>query len=437
MKKFKIKSILCIATSIALSFTMFTGCGKETNIEKQDEARRISVKKIGATENSDTITVSGNITPIEIAQLSFKLGGVISEVYYKAGDSVKVGESIAGLDPIDYSIQASAANADRYMAKSGVGVAQAQYEVAKAEYNAASLQAETEIPSKTAQAKAKLELTEATYNRIKALVDGGGAAQSDLDEIETKLKADNETYQQALDAKKITDAKLAAAKHKVDAYEAQIYASSAEEQKAISAVSKANNDLEDTIISSPFDGIVLKKIMNKGETVAAGYPIVAIGNTNKVYAEIGVPDEYINLLQKGQRAEITVYGTDGVFNGKIDEIGSLADSNTRSFLVKILLDNEDGLLKPGMVARATIKKGTENGLFVPLESVLQLSSGSSVYIYDEKNGTVKKRAITTGEILGDTIEITKGVKDGEQLVVEGQFMLHDGDFVQLAEEDIQ
>lgn len=437
MKKFKIKSILGITTSILLSCTMLIGCAKDTSVEKQDDIRRISVMKIGEAQNSDTITVSGNITPTEIAQLSFKLGGVISEIYCKEGDSVKSGEGIARLDAIDYSIQASAANADQHMAKAGVGVAQAQYDVAKAEYNAASLQVETEIPSKIAQAKAQFELTEATYNRIKALVDGGGASQSDLDEIEAKLKADKETYQQALDSKTISDAKLEAAKHKVEAYEAQIYASSAEEQKAKSAVSKANNDLGDTTISSPFDGVVLKKVMNKGETVAAGYPIVAIGNTNKVYAEIGVPDEYINLLQKGQSAEITVYGTEGVFSGKIAEIGSLADTNTRSFLVKILLDNENGILKPGMVARATIKTGTSNGLFVPLESVLQLSAGSSVYIYDEQKGAVEKRAVTTGEILGDTIEVTNGIKEGEQLVIEGQFMLHDGDFVQLAKEDKQ
>lgn len=437
MKIVKVKKFLSSTAAIVISCITLTGCANDTGLQQQEELRRISVMEIGSAQNNNMITVSGNITPMKTVQLSFKLGGVISDIYSKEGETVKSGEKIAKLETSDYSIQASVANADESMAQAGIGVAQAQYEAAKAEYDAASLQAETEIPSKIAQAKAQLELTQVTYNRFKSLVEAGGAAQSELDEIGTKLTADTETYQQALDAKTISEANLGAAQHKVEAYAAQIHASSAEAKKAISAVSKANNDLEDTTIVSPFDGVILKKTMNAGETVSAGYPVVAIGNTNNVYVEIGVSDEYINFLKKGQSAKITVYGNDGVFNGKIAEIGSLADINTRSFLVKILLDNPEGVLKPGMIARASIQTGTANVLAIPLESVLQLSAGSSVYLYNAQSGTVEKRTVTTGEILGENIEVTDGVQVGEKLVIEGQFMLHDGDFVQLTGEDVQ
>src|SRR5699024_10298981 len=111
----------------------------------------------------NTLSLSGNVTPVETVNLSFKLDGVIDKVIPDEGSFVNKGDIVANLKTDDYALQKKAAEADKYSAQAGVSAAESQYEAAMAEYEAAKYQVETEIPSKIAQAKAQLELTQTNY----------------------------------------------------------------------------------------------------------------------------------------------------------------------------------------------------------------------------------------------------------------------------------
>lgn len=419
------KPLILVLTTCAL---LFTGCKADVEENKQVE-RNVKIKTINEEGMLNTLSLSGNVTPIETIKLSFKLDGVINEVIPEEGSFVKNGELIASLKTDDYALQKKAAEADKYSAQAGVSAAESQYEAAMAEYESAKYQVETEIPSKITQAKAQLDLTQATYDRIKTLYENGISTKSQFDEISAKLTADTETYEQALDAKGIAESKLEASLKKVEAYGAQISASSAVVEKAQAAVDKSVNDLSDTAIYSPMNGVVLKKLYSSGETVAAGYPVVAIGNINSVYVEVGVSDKYINSIKQGQNANIYVYGTNKEYTGTVEEIGSLADSTTRTFNVKIRVDNQNGEIRPGMVAKANLNISGESVCLVPLSSVIQLSSGSIIFTYDENTNTVSKKSVVTGDIIGDNIQIIEGISTGDVIVTEGQFLIKDGDKV--------
>ncbi len=413
---------------LATCSLLFTGCSSEVENNKTVE-RSVKTQKINEEGVLNTLSLSGNVTPIETVKLSFKLAGVINEVIPEEGSIVKSGELIANLKTDDYNLQKKAAEADKYSAQAGVSAAESQYEAAMAEYESAKYQVETEIPSKVTQAKAQLDLTQATYDRVKTLYENGISTKSQFDEISAKLTADTETYQQALDAKGIAESKLEASLKKVEAYGAQVSASSAVVEKAQAAVDKSVNDLSDTAIYSPMNGVILKKLYSSGETVAAGYPVVAIGNINSVYVEVGVSDKYINSIKQGQSANIYVYGTDKEYTGTVEEIGSLADSTTRTFNVKIRVDNPNGEIRPGMVAKANLNISGESVCLVPVSSVIQLSSGSVIFTYDESTNTVTKKPVVTGDIIGDNIQIIEGITTGDTIVTEGQFLLKDGDTV--------
>lgn len=419
------KPLILVLTTCAL---LFTGCKADVEENKQVE-RNVKIKTINEEGMLNTLSLSGNVTPIETVKLSFKLDGVINEVIPEEGSFVKNGELIASLKTDDYALQKKAAEADKYSAQAGVSAAESQYEAAMAEYESAKYQVETEIPSKITQAKAQLDLTQATYDRIKTLYENGISTKSQFDEISAKLTADTETYEQALDAKGIAESKLEASLKKVEAYGAQISASSAVVEKAQAAVDKSVNDLSDTAIYSPMNGVVLKKLYSSGETVAAGYPVVAIGNINSVYVEVGVSDKYINSIKQGQNANIYVYGTNKEYTGTVEEIGSLADSTTRTFNVKIRVDNQNGEIRPGMVAKANLNISGESVCLVPVSSVIQLSSGSIIFTYDENTNTVSKKSVVTGDIIGDNIQIIEGISTGDVIVTEGQFLIKDGDKV--------
>ena len=372
---------------------VLSGCtDKKQEVFKEQESdkemtRHVLVKEIGTSEYLEELSLSGNIIPVQTVKTAFKIPGVISEVLVNEGDRVEKGQVIAKLKQQDYAIKVKATSA---------------------ELAAAELQIETEIPAKINQAKAQYDLTKASYERAQALFEQEAVSKAQLDEISAKLIVDENTYQQAQDAKGIAETKL---------------------QMAEASLEAARTTIDDTVIYSPISGVVLQKTMQEGEVTAAGYPIAVIGQLDEVWVQIGVSDEYINSLYKGQTAEVYVYGTQEIQKAVIDEIGSLADAKTRTFPVKLLVDNKEGKLKLGMVTKVRLPMNQSQKVAIPLGSVIQLSDGPAVYVYSDKTQTVSKKRIETGEILKDQIEVLDGLESGDKLVVEGQFVIKDGDKV--------
>ena len=433
--------------SLLLLMTLLAGCSN-VNAEQSSKAelRTVGVETVEANGYGDVLTVSGNIVPTQTVKASFKIPGVLYDVAVSEGESVFAGQTIATLDKVDYNIQVKGAQAQRGAAQAQTSAAVAQREAATAQKDAAAidietaqLQLDTEIPTKIEQAKAQYDLTKTSYDRVKTLYEQGIASKSQFDEISAKLTVDQNTYQQALDAKSIAESKIKSAQSQLHAAEAQISmtnaqvsASNAQIAASEAQLDAAKNNLDDTVLTSPINGVVLQKISEKGETISAGYPIVAIGDINNVYAEIGVTDEAVNQITKGQQAEIYIYGLNETVTGVVDEINSLADTTTRTFPVKIRIDNADGKLKPGMVCRAEIPMDNIKSIFVPIDSVIHFAEGSAVFVLNENN-TVSKKTVATGEITGDKIQIYSGLQSGDVIVTKGQFTLHDGDTVQIEE----
>lgn len=367
---------------------LLTGCQeKQEGITEQKIIKQVYIQTIDQSAYSDQLTVSGNIVPTQTVKVSFKIPGIVSHVVVNEGDTVHKGDTIAKLDQEDYLIQVKAD---------------------EAQVKAARLQIETEIPAQINQSKAQYELTKTTYERIKTLVEKGAVSQSQLDEISAKLVVDKNTYDQAIGAKEIAQSKLEVAQSELDF---------------------ANANIQDMILYSPIEGIVLQKMVEDQETISEGYPVVVIGQTGKVWAQIGVTDEYINALHQGQKAKVYIYGIDRWVEGSIDEITSLADEKTRTFPVKIDLDNSKGEFRPGMICKAEIPLKDSKKILIPISSVIHLAAGSAVYTYSDNTKTVEKRMIETGEIVNDQIEVVKGLKFGEKIVVQGQFVIHDEDVV--------
>lgn len=376
-----------IIAILSMTLILLTGCTPKPAAAQEEVRRSVCYVTVKPSEYSEELTLSGNVVPIQTVKLSFKLPGVVSDVMVKEGDYVTAGQVIATMDQSDYRIKSRAANA---------------------EYQSARLQVDSEIPARINQAKAQYELTKTLYDRVKNLYGKNAVTQSQLDEITAKLTVDENTYKLALEAKDIAETKLKMAEASMD---------------------YADSNVRDTIIYSPVNGVVLKKLAEAGEAIAAGYPTVVIGQVDRVWIETGVPDGDISSLRTGQKAEVYVYGMDKTYEGIVDEITSLADTKTRTFSVKILVDNTSGELKSGMISRVDVKMHESEKLLVPLSSIIQMSTGPVLYIYSDEKQTAVRRTVETGEITGEHIEITGGLEYGEKVIVEGQSVIRDGDRV--------
>ena len=387
MKKYFLISML-LCTSIIL-----TGCGNAADdISLNTTIRTVKVQTVGDSGYENGLILSGNVTPYETVKVSFKIAGVISNLNLSEGDFVSAGQSIASLDQKDYKLKADAA---------------------QAEYDSAESQINNEIPFKIEQAQAAYDLSKTTYERVKALYESDSVTKAQLDEAETKMKVDEMTLESAKAAKVTAETKLKTAQAQLDG---------------------ANNTISDTTVTSPISGVILQKLFSTGETVSAGYPVVAVGNIDKVYIEAYVTDENINSIKKGEKAVVYAYGLNKSYEGTVDEISFTPDSTTRTYPVKILVDNKDKELRPGMVTKITLNLNSDSKIMIPVSSIMQFSEGTTVFVYNEETNNVEKRKVTTGEICNDKIEITEGLTYGEKLITKGQFVLDDGETVN-AEED--
>lgn len=378
-KRFLIIAMLMIATLLA-------GCGADGS---DSVVRTVITEPVAYTREGSSEVFSGNVVPVESAKLSFKLSGNLEGVKVSEGDFISKGQEIASLEAGDYNLAEKSA---------------------KAVLQSTRMKIDSEIPAKTAQAKAQLDLTQVTYDRAKALYEEGAIAKAQLDEAEAKLSVDRNTYQQAVDAAGIAETELGQAQAGYDL---------------------AVSNLESTKLYSPMSGIVLKKMATGGEVISAGYPVVVVGKIDQVWVEIGVPDAVVSSIGIGQAAEVYVYGQNDAFLGVVDEIGAVADETTRMFTVRLLVQNSEHLLKPGMIARASLVSEGEENIYVPFSSVVHLSGEEVVFLYDEDSGTVHKQSVETGALIGEKVEIKAGLTEGDILVVEGQYQVHDGEKVQL------
>ncbi|MDR1069985.1 MAG: efflux RND transporter periplasmic adaptor subunit [Gracilibacteraceae bacterium] len=377
----KLRFCLCLACAVFL----LTGCGGGP--EYAAPPQNVALSAVTSETIAEELVWSGNITPAETARLSFKVAGVIEDIYVHAGDAVTAGQTLARLDAGDYEIQTRAA---------------------AAALQAAVAQTEHVLPAQVSQAKAQLDLTLANYTRVRELYAAGAVSAVDLEEITAKKTADEAVYAQAAEALNI---------------------GRAETERARSAYDMALSQLAAAEIKSPWDGVVLQVVAAAGESTAAGYPVLALGQTAEMWAEIALTDAETVGLTTGLPAAVYVYGPEDTWRGSLDEIGALADSATRAFTGRIRLNNADGRLRAGMIARVGIERRGEERVLIPAAAVLHLADGDFVYIYDAGSGAARRRPVETGEIRGDKVEALTGLAPGDQLIVEGQFKLRDGEQV--------
>lgn len=376
-----------ILAGILIMGLLLPGCAVEK--KNSESLRTVKVMALGQSSGDFSEGVSGNIVPVETAKVSFKIDGVIESIYVKEGDAIKKGDLIAKIKPKDYQLA---------------------LEASKAQYDSAQMSINKDIPNKLAQAKAQLDFTQITYDRVKALYEDGSVSRSDFDEIKTKLSVDKSTYQLAQDAYEIANMQLGQAK---------------------AAYEHSADNVNETSIYSPLDGVVLKKLSAEGEVQGAGYPVAVVGVTSEVWAEFGVTDAQIGQFKIGQKWPVYVYGIEKQLEGTVAEVGAVADEKTRQFTVRLKMDNSKGEMKAGMIAKANFGKSQGSKILVPFISVVHLTSGDFVFVYDAEKKVVSAKKVTTGNLIDDRIEVLSGLSNGDKIVVEGQYQVSDGEQVKV------
>ena len=171
-------------------------------------------------------------------------------------------------------------------------------------------------------------------------------------------------------------------------------------------------------------GTVSEKLVAEGASVKQGQPLFKIANFNTLWANFDVYENQIGLFKKGQEISITT-NTNKVINAKVDFIDPVLDTKTRTVKLRVVLNNRNNLLKPGMFVEGKIKginSNEETIISIPASAVLWTGKRSVVYVKTNENTPVfEMREITLGNRIGDNYEVLKGLKNEDEIVTNGTF----------------
>lgn len=199
----------------------------------------------------------------------------------------------------------------------------------------------------------------------------------------------------------------------------------------------ARKSLADCRIYAPVSGVIGQKTMSSGETALPSQPVCTILNINNVKVKVAVPEKEIGRFSASTPTEIRVEALGETFMGGAIEKGVQADPVSRTYEVRINVENPGEKLLAGMVCEvktggsdtvAALETGNTT-VMVPITAV-QRSADGSMFVWKAEGGKAHRAKVTLGEASGNRIEVTSGVKKGEKVIVKGYQKVSEGSEVE-------
>jgi Cu(I)/Ag(I) efflux system membrane fusion protein len=197
-------------------------------------------------------------------------------------------------------------------------------------------------------------------------------------------------------------------------------------ENQINEIESSGKVRENFPVYANVSGVVSEIMVEEGDYVSTGSPLVKVANLNSVWAVFDAYENQLSLLKKGQNLEVlTKSYPNETFNAKISFVDPLLNSSTRTLEVRANLDNRKGLLKPGMFVTAEIQleNDTETEtLTVPESAVLWTGERSVVYVKPNSGeGVFEMREVTLGNLVNGNYIVVSGLSSGEEVVAKGTF----------------
>jgi len=199
-------------------------------------------------------------------------------------------------------------------------------------------------------------------------------------------------------------------------------------QQAKSANKIAYQNLSNTILRAPSKGYIGKRNVEVGESAISGEPILTLVSINNVYVKVAVPENEINKFNKNLSAYINIpaLGSE-IYKGEVDKIGVIANIVSKTYDVKIIVANKNGVIKPGMACDVAIKMSPKVDIIkVSYQSLAKDEDGNNyVFVVDPSSKIVSKKKVQLGSFVNNKIEILSGISKGDLIVVEGKQKITD------------
>lgn len=403
-----------VLSMAAGSLLLAVGCGAKKEEEPPESPVPVLVQSVERAPIRKLVTADGIVFPVDQASIVPKISAPVRSFAVKRGDPVRAGQVVAVLENRD--LAASVADNQGMVAQ-----AEAQY---KTLTGATLEEDQTKAQQDVVAAQQVLDASKKLYESREQLFEQGALARRLVDEA-------NVAYAQAKTQSVIAQKHLDALK--TVSRQEQIKGSAAQVESAKARLQGAEAQLTYSEVRSPISGVVTDRPLYPGEMAAAGAPLMTVMNTSRVVARVNVPVSDVAGLKTGMAATIRQTDTGVEAAGRVTVVTAAVDANSTTVQVWVEAPNPDGQFKPGSTVRATIVAETiPNAIVIPKAAVLPSPEGTGVSVAVIGSDLVAHiRSVDLGAHDGDNVEVVKGLKEGESVVIEGGVGLEDGKKVRL------
>lgn len=383
--KEKLVSTFFVMLMVSL-LSLGTSCSKKKEGNKaqtREEGAPLSVKVAKVAQGDITATVEfvGNVLPDKQAVITSQVPGQVKRIFHREGDWVKKGAPLVSINP-------------EYIDR-GVTQAQSAVTAANATLNQAIIQR---------------NLMEDDLKRINELYQRGAVSKEQLEKVEAAFKAAEENVRMA-------EAGLKQAK---------------------AVLGDAQSYKRETTIKSPFEGEIAKLLLEEGERIQTmpPTPILVLVNYDEVDVQFSVSEREVGVIIEGIPCQVILDAfPHSTIEATVTRVVPVLEPSTRTFTVKIRLDNKNHKIKPGMMARIVLNVTYKNIITVHRDAISLNNITGERRVVEVVDSKAIERMVELGRSFGDRVEIVSlaGLQAGSQVIVSGASDIFTGTPVQIVE----
>ncbi|QDU96476.1 efflux RND transporter periplasmic adaptor subunit [Lignipirellula cremea] len=346
--------------------------------------RQVEVVEISWQPWADTVRLQGSLLGDQQSVVGSRLPGLVERVEVDLGATVHQGDVLVELDRRELELRVAQAAAELHQSCSAIGLTPDQSEHDVVRENSPGVMLE----------QALVDEARANLSRAQGLLDRKIVTESEYERLSAQLKTAEARYRSSLNA--------------------------VSEQIALIGVKRAelalaNQQLTESVIKAPYDGVVSQRHVSPGEYVQVGQGLVTIVRTDTLRFTAGVPERKARDIQPGQTIRIELEGESQPIIASVSRISPLINASSRARWIEADVANPQLRLQAGLFARARVVVNEDaQALAIPLSAVREFAGVQKAWVV--RDGVAAECRIQTGRAEADRIEILSGLEPGDLVV---------------------
>src|SRR3989442_3007641 len=353
--------LLLLTAILSACKSDYPSSGKAASPDSKSAARQVKAARVIEMPVGEAVTVNGTLAAYDHTTVSVKVPGRLQTISVDLGSVVHKGQVIAHLEQEDYKLRVEQAEAALAQSRARLGLSP----------DGADDRVTSEETGTVRQAKAVLDDAKLKRDRASKLVQQGVTPRAEFESVDAEYKVALSRYQDALEEIRNRQGLLAQRR---------------------SELSLAKQQLADTIVYAPMEGIGQEKKASVGEYLAAGAPVVEIVRIDPLRLRVDVPERESHSIKNGQSVRVTVEGDPESYLGYIKRLSPTITEQNRMLAVEADVRN-NGRLRPGAFVKAEIVTNqTNTAVTVPPSAIITFAGIDKVIIIE--GGKALEKAVT-------------------------------------------